>query len=75
MTVVVLSRFVFDQEVWEKMYEKMQEVGRSVKGAKKSIATWAKAKVMTHATRLPFAKPMCCQTKCRWHHSLYLSSP
>lgn len=27
------------------MYEKMQEVGRSIKGAKKSISTWAKGKV------------------------------
>lgn len=30
--------------VWEKIYEKMQEVGRSTTGVKKAIATWAKAK-------------------------------
>jgi long-chain-fatty-acid--CoA ligase ACSBG len=30
--------------VWEKIYEKMSEVGKSTKGAKKSIATWAKRK-------------------------------
>ncbi|CAM9223463.1 unnamed protein product [Ectocarpus sp. 6 AP-2014] len=35
--------------VWEKMYEKMQEVGRSIKGAKKSISTWAKSKGLAHA--------------------------
>ncbi|CAB1117569.1 unnamed protein product [Ectocarpus sp. CCAP 1310/34] len=35
--------------VWEKMYEKMQEVGRSIKGAKKSISTWAKGKGLAHA--------------------------
>jgi len=28
--------------VWEKMYEKMQEVGRRNKGLKKQIGTWAK---------------------------------
>ena len=32
-------------KVWEKMYEKMQEVGRSITGYKKSISTWAKSKV------------------------------
>ncbi|CAN0257005.1 unnamed protein product, partial [Hapterophycus canaliculatus] len=36
-------------QVWEKMYEKMQEVGRSIKGAKKSISTWAKSKGLAHA--------------------------
>lgn len=30
--------------VWEKIYEKMQEIGRSTTGLKKKIATWAKAK-------------------------------
>ena len=29
--------------VWEKIYEKMQQVGRETKGVKKSISTWAKA--------------------------------
>eukprot|EP00752_Nemacystus_decipiens_P012995 g11498.t1 len=41
--------FVGVPRVWEKMYEKMQEVGRSVKGVKKSIATWAKAKGLANA--------------------------
>ena len=30
--------------VWEKIYEKMQAVGKTTKGLKKKIATWAKAK-------------------------------
>jgi len=30
--------------VWEKIYDKMQEIGRSVTGIKKSISTWAKQK-------------------------------
>lgn len=30
--------------VWEKIYEKMQEVSRSTKGIKRALATWAKAK-------------------------------
>ena len=30
--------------VWEKIYEKMQEVSRSTKGVKRALAQWAKAK-------------------------------
>ncbi|CAM9492674.1 unnamed protein product [Phaeothamnion confervicola] len=30
--------------VWEKIFEKMQEIGKSTKGVKKRIATWAKSK-------------------------------
>ncbi len=30
--------------VWEKIYEKMQEVGRSITGVKKALGAWAKAK-------------------------------
>lgn len=33
-------------QVWEKMYERMQEVGRSIHGVKKQISTWAKGKVL-----------------------------
>jgi len=29
--------------VWEKIYERMMDIGRKTKGLKKSIATWAKA--------------------------------
>lgn len=36
------------------MYEKMQEVGRSIKGAKKSISTWAKGKVSGRAKQVAF---------------------
>jgi len=38
------TKFLAVPRVWEKMYEKMQEIGRSTKGVKKVIATWAKAK-------------------------------
>ena len=34
--------------VWEKIYEKMQEVGKSTTGLKKVIATWAKATATEH---------------------------
>ena len=30
--------------VWEKIYDKMQEIGKSSKGIKKNISTWAKGK-------------------------------
>lgn len=41
--------------MWEKIYEKMQEVGRSTHGVKASIASWAKRKVLpnSRATTLP----------------------
>ena len=38
------TKFLAVPRVWEKMYEKMQEIGRSTTGVKKTIATWAKAK-------------------------------
>ncbi|KAG5188597.1 long chain acyl-CoA synthetase [Tribonema minus] len=34
--------------VWEKIYEKMQEVGKKTVGTKKKIATWAKQKGAEH---------------------------
>ena len=37
------TRFMGVPRVWEKMYEKMMEIGRKTTGVKKSIATWAKA--------------------------------
>jgi long-chain-fatty-acid--CoA ligase ACSBG len=38
------TKFLAVPRVWEKMYEKMMEIGRSVGPVKKSIATWAKSK-------------------------------
>ncbi|ODN00703.1 Long-chain-fatty-acid--CoA ligase ACSBG2 [Orchesella cincta] len=38
------TKFLAVPRVWEKMYEKMQDIGRSTTGVKKMIATWAKAK-------------------------------
>ncbi|CAM9340352.1 unnamed protein product [Sphacelaria rigidula] len=35
--------------VWEKMYEKMQEIGRSVTGIQKKLSTWAKDKGLENA--------------------------
>ncbi|XP_063598526.1 long-chain-fatty-acid--CoA ligase ACSBG2-like isoform X2 [Penaeus indicus] len=37
------TRFLGVPRVWEKIYEKMMEVGRKTTGVKKSIATWAKS--------------------------------
>merc|ERR1712038_90871 len=34
--------------VWEKIYDKMQEVGKSTTGIKKKISTWAKGKGATY---------------------------
>jgi len=48
--------------VWEKIYEKMQQVAKSTKGLKKTIATWAKAKASSKNNSLQFnsgkSKPM-----------------
>ena len=44
MREVKPTKFLAVPRVWEKMYEKMQEIGRSTTGVKKTIATWAKAK-------------------------------
>jgi long-chain-fatty-acid--CoA ligase ACSBG len=38
------TKFLAVPRVWEKMYEKMMDIGRSTTGLKKMIATWAKAK-------------------------------
>lgn len=35
--------------VWEKIYEKMMEIGKQTTGLKKKIATWAKAKGLENA--------------------------
>lgn len=37
--------------VWEKIHEKMMEVGRQTKGIKRAIANWAKAKGLEHNKR------------------------
>ncbi|MCL4137763.1 UNVERIFIED_CONTAM: hypothetical protein GTU68_027091 [Idotea baltica] len=37
------TKFLGVPRVWEKMYEKMMDVGRKTTGLKKCIATWAKA--------------------------------
>ncbi|CAG7784884.1 unnamed protein product [Allacma fusca] len=42
------TKFLAVPRVWEKMYEKMQEVGRSTTGVKKTIATWAKSKALDY---------------------------
>eukprot|EP00542_Grammatophora_oceanica_P011841 CAMPEP_0194049404 /NCGR_PEP_ID=MMETSP0009_2-20130614/30632_1 /TAXON_ID=210454 /ORGANISM="Grammatophora oceanica, Strain CCMP 410" /LENGTH=680 /DNA_ID=CAMNT_0038695557 /DNA_START=51 /DNA_END=2093 /DNA_ORIENTATION=+ len=34
--------------VWEKIYDKMQEVAKETKGIKKSLSTWAKKQALTH---------------------------
>eukprot|EP00904_Undaria_pinnatifida_P003114 jgi/Undpi1/12803/HiC_scaffold_7.g02470.m1 len=41
--------FVGVPRVWEKMKENMDEVGRSIKGVKKHLSTWAKGKGMANA--------------------------
>ncbi|CAM9369790.1 unnamed protein product, partial [Hapterophycus canaliculatus] len=41
--------FVGVPRVWEKIYERMQEVGRSIHGVKASISTWAKRKGLANA--------------------------
>lgn len=38
------TKFLAVPRVWEKMYEKMQDIGRNTTGVKKAIATWAKSK-------------------------------
>lgn len=40
--------------VWEKIAEKMIQIGRSTTGAKKSIAAWAKALGARHVRRMQF---------------------
>lgn len=44
--------------VWEKIYDKMQEVAKSSTGLKKKLSTWAKGKASAHWTSLEFgSKP------------------
>ncbi len=42
------TKFLGVPRVWEKMQEKMQEVGRKNTGVKKALADWAKAKATEH---------------------------
>ncbi|KAK8731594.1 hypothetical protein OTU49_007382 [Cherax quadricarinatus] len=54
------TRFLGVPRVWEKIYEKMMEVGRKTTGIKKSIATWAKAiglEANMRKQRQDFSKP------------------
>ncbi|XP_068227125.1 long-chain-fatty-acid--CoA ligase ACSBG2-like [Palaemon carinicauda] len=47
--------------VWEKIYEKLMEVGKSTKGVKKSIVTWAKSiglEVCERRQKQDFGKPL-----------------
>ncbi len=37
--------------VWEKIEEKLKEVGRKNTGVKKAVADWAKAAALEHHTR------------------------
>ncbi|XP_066941588.1 long-chain-fatty-acid--CoA ligase ACSBG2-like [Macrobrachium rosenbergii] len=47
--------------VWEKIYEKLMEVGKSTKGMKKSVATWAKSigsEICERRQKQDFGKPV-----------------
>lgn len=44
--------------VWEKIYEKLQEVGRSTTGFKKTMSTWAKGKAAAHWASLEYGSTM-----------------
>ena len=44
------TRFLGVPRVWEKIAEKMQEVGRSSKGVKKILANWAKKSATNYHT-------------------------
>jgi long-chain-fatty-acid--CoA ligase ACSBG len=44
MKEILPTKFLAVPRVWEKMYEKITEIGRSTTGVKKMIATWAKNK-------------------------------
>jgi len=43
------TMFLGVPRVWEKIAEKMKAIGKSTKGIKKVLATWAKAKGLEHA--------------------------
>lgn len=54
------TRFLGVPRVWEKIHEKMMEVGRKTTGVKKSIATWAKSvgiETNNRKQRQDFSKP------------------
>ncbi|XP_063869884.1 long-chain-fatty-acid--CoA ligase ACSBG2-like isoform X4 [Scylla paramamosain] len=54
------TRFLGVPRVWEKIHEKMMEVGRKTTGVKKSIATWAKSvglEANFRKQRQDFSKP------------------
>ena len=54
------TRFLGVPRVWEKIFEKMQDVGRKTTGIKKSIATWAKSvglEANTRRSKGDFTKP------------------
>lgn len=54
------TRFLGVPRVWEKIHEKMMEVGRKTTGVKKSIATWAKSvglETNFRKQRQDFSKP------------------
>ncbi|KAK7076856.1 catalytic activity protein [Halocaridina rubra] len=56
------TAFLGVPRVWEKIYEKMMEVGRKTTGVKKSIATWAKSiglETNERKQRQDFRKPFC----------------
>lgn len=42
------TRILAVPRVWEKIYEKMQEVGRQSGAVKRAIATWAKGHGLQH---------------------------
>ncbi|CAN0135901.1 unnamed protein product, partial [Ectocarpus sp. 12 AP-2014] len=45
------TTFVGVPRVWEKMYEKMQEIGRSIHGAKAALSAWSKGRGLANARR------------------------
>jgi hypothetical protein len=56
LTYVKPTFFLGVPRVWEKIAEKMQAVGRSTKGLKKMIATWAKGKALKRSMRMQLAQ-------------------
>ena len=54
--------------VWEKIGEKMQQVGKSNKGLKKAIGNWAKAEATEHHTMVREGKLKPDQAK--WSYKL-----
>merc|ERR1711962_743788 len=55
------TAFLGVPRVWEKIHERMMQIGRGTKGLKKSIATWAKAlglEANMRKERNDFSKPI-----------------